>query len=83
MLLQAGNSDSLRKKFKIHVNGTDVPGLIKGFDDLESLTSFNSVCIENIHKNFQFKNLTPVQMQVTKNCLLYNYFQIVLDSKKV
>jgi len=60
----AGNSESLRKKFKIHVNGTDIPSLIKGFDDLESLRSFNSICIENIHKNFKFTNLTPVQMQV-------------------
>nr|CAB3237186.1 probable ATP-dependent RNA helicase DDX52 [Phallusia mammillata] len=61
-----GKSDngvhSVRKKYRIQVDGSDIPEPITTFQHLHSEYDFNMKCMENISKK-GFKELTPIQMQ--------------------
>ena len=74
----SNNDINWRKKFKIFVEGSDVPDIVTRFDDLKKLFDFDSTCIDNITEQFKFTSLTPVQMQVcfklVSICFLFLYF---------
>ena len=53
-----------RKQHRIFVEGTDVPGIVSTFKQLQSTHSINETCIEAITEKMGFKTLTPIQMQV-------------------
>ncbi|XP_076821986.1 putative ATP-dependent RNA helicase DDX52 [Clavelina lepadiformis] len=52
-----------RKQHRIFVEGTDVPGIVSTFKQLQSTHSINETCIEAITEKMGFKTLTPIQMQ--------------------
>jgi ATP-dependent RNA helicase DDX52/ROK1 len=51
----------VRKKFRIHVTGTDSPGPLGSFEELSELGAADYL-VSNIDQ-FEYKTLTPVQMQ--------------------
>lgn len=53
-----------RRKYKIFVEGSDIPDLVPTFEELQKLFKINKTCVANLHNVFKFTNLSPVQMQV-------------------
>lgn len=63
---------SVRRKYRIHVDGMDVPEPITKFLHLHTEYGLSMKCLENISKK-GFEELTPIQMQVRRLSYLIWY----------